>query len=87
MGPLSVDAIFSGMSRDSDKNRATLAKKGREMDRSAVTNKIVTPTAASDSLANISIKVSVSTLCRDSQKPEDTPLPTCGPPPLLSEEE
>ena len=36
--------------------------------------------------AKISIKVSVSTLSRDSQRPEDVPLPMSGPPSLLLEE-
>ena len=33
----------------------------------------------------IGIKVGVSTLCQDSYRPEDTPLPMCGPPLFLSE--
>ena len=31
LGPLSSDAIFSDMSRELDKNCATLEKKGRDM--------------------------------------------------------
>ena len=79
-------AIFADLSRDLGKNRATIAKKGREMDRSALANKIVTPTAASNPLAKIGINVSVSTLRRVSQSTEESTLPTRGPPPLLSED-
>ena len=56
------------------------------MDRSAVANKTVTPTAASNFLTNIGIKVSVSTLCHSSQRPVDAPLPTRGTSPLILEE-
>ena len=81
-----ADAIFDDLSRESDKNRATIEKKGREISRSAVANKAVTPTAASNALAKIGIKVSVSTLCQDIQRTADAPLPTRGPPLLFSEE-
>ena len=56
------------------------------MDRSALANKIVTPTAASNSLAKIGINVSVSTLRRVSQSTEDAPLPTRGTPLLFLED-
>ena len=84
--PLRADAIFSDMSRELYNNFATLSKKGYDMDRSAVANKTVTPTAASNFLTNIGIKVSVSTLCQDIQRTADAPLPTRGPPLLFSEE-
>ena len=54
------------------------------MDCNAVSNKIVTMTVASNSLAKIGIKMSVSTLCRYSQRPADTPLPTSGSMPFFS---
>ena len=56
LGPLRVDAIFADLPRNLDNNRATLAKKGREMPCSAVANKTLTPNAASNALANIYIK-------------------------------
>ena len=62
MGLLRPDAIFYGLSREPDKNCATLAKKRLDMARSAVDNKIVTLTADSNSLAKIGSKVSVLTL-------------------------
>ena len=46
LGPLRADAIFSDLSREADKNLKTFAKKGRDMARSAVANKIVTPTVS-----------------------------------------
>ena len=81
-----ADEIFADLSRESDKNRATLSNKGHEMARSAVSNKNVTPTAALNNIAKIGTKVSVSTLLRDSQRPVDAPLPTRGTSPLLLEE-
>ena len=81
-----MDSIFSGMSRELDNNHATLAKKGRYMAHSAVANKTITPNAASNALAKMSIKVSVLTLRQDSQKPADAPLPVPVPPLLFSEE-
>ena len=45
-----VDAIFSDLTRELDKNRTTLAKKGRDMARSAVANNNVTLTVASNAL-------------------------------------
>ena len=56
------------------------------MNLSTVTNKTLTPTAASNPLEKIGIKVSVSTLHQDSQRPENAPLPTRGPPPLFLKE-
>ena len=53
---------------------------------SSVSNKTVTLTVASNSLTKICIKVIVSTLLRDIQRPADTPLFTCGPLPFFSEE-
>ena len=46
LGPLRSYAIFADLSRELDKNCATLEKKGRDMDCSEVSNKTVTPTAA-----------------------------------------
>ena len=86
MGPLREDVIFTCLSRELDNNCATLSKKGYDMDRSAVANKTVTPTAASNFLTNIGIKVSVSTLCHSSQRPVDAPLPMHGPPMFFSED-
>ena len=83
MVPLGADAIFADMSRESDENCATLAEKVREMDRSEVVKKNVTPTEASNDLSNNGSKVSVSTLRQDSQRPADAPLPTRGTPPLF----
>ena len=77
---LMADAIFSGLSRESDKDHETLANKGREMDFISVRKNNVTMTAASNALAKIGIKVSVSTLRRDSQRPVDEPMPMRGPP-------
>ena len=74
-GPLRADVIFADLSRESDKNHATLANKGRDMARGIVTNKIVTLIAASNSNAKIGIRVSVSNLRQYSQGPADTPLP------------
>ena len=71
LGPLRVDAIFADLSRELDKNSATLAEKGREMACSAVANKVVTPSFASNALAKIGIKVRVSILRRDFQRPAD----------------
>ena len=65
--PLRADAIFDGMSRELDKNRATLAKKGCNMTHSAVANKTLPLTVASKSLAKIGINVSVSTPSRQSE--------------------
>ena len=48
MVPLIADSIFSDMSRDLDENRETLANKGHEIYYSAVSNKTLTPTAASN---------------------------------------
>ena len=76
--PWRADAIFDDLSRESDKNCATFSKNVRDMARRAFTNKTCTPTAASNYIAKIGIKVNVSTLCRDSQRPENAPLPTCG---------
>ena len=45
-----ADAIFADLKRESDKNRTTLAKKGRDMARIAVANNTVTLTAASNAL-------------------------------------
>ena len=56
------------------------------MDHIAVANKTVTPNAVSDALAKNGIKVIVSTLHWDSQRPADAPLPTRGPPLFFSEE-
>ena len=56
------------------------------MARSAVANKIVTPTVSSNALETNGIKVSVSTLRQDSQRPADATLPMCGPPPFFLEE-
>ena len=53
MGPLRADVIFADLSRESDNNRATLAKKGREMACSAVANNTVNPTADSNSLEKL----------------------------------
>ena len=78
-----MDAIISDLSRDSDENCATLAKKVLEMARSAVANKTTNPSATSNDLAKVGIKVSVSTLRQDSQRPVDTPLTKNGPPPFL----
>ena len=50
-----ADAIFSDLSRDPDKNRATFEKKGRDMACSSVSKNIVTKTAASNDLAKIGI--------------------------------
>ena len=86
MVPLGADAIFADMSRESDENCATLAEKVREMDRSEVVKKNVTPTEASNDLSNNGSKVSVSTLRQDSQRPADAPLTMCGPLLFLSEE-
>ena len=52
LGPFRVDEIFADLSRESDKNRATLSKKGREMAFSSVTNKTGNPTVASNPLNN-----------------------------------
>ena len=57
-----VDEIFADMSKELDKNRANLTKKGRKIDFNAVANKTLTPIAASNYLAKIGIKVSVLTL-------------------------
>ena len=81
-----MDAIFADLSRESDKNCVTLEKKGFEMAHSAVAKNNITPTAASNPLAKIGIKVNVSTLRRDSQRPADAPLPMHGPPPFFLEE-
>ena len=86
MGPLRADAIFADMSREFYKNRATLAKKVREMACSEVSNKTVTLTAASNALEKIGIKVIFSTLHRDSQRPAYAPLPPHGHPPFFLEE-
>ena len=83
MGPLRADTIFSDLSKELDKNRATLAKKVSEMARRVVANKTGTTNLHSNALANIGIKVSVSTLCRDSQRPANSPLPTHGTPPFF----
>ena len=80
LGPLRADVIFSGLSRDSENIGATLENKEHDMDHSAFANKIVTQTETSKSPEKIGIKVSVSTLCRDSQRPADATLPRCGPP-------
>ena len=56
------------------------------MDGSSVAKNTVTLTAASNSLENFGIKVSVSTLRQDSQRPADVPLPTLGPSSFFSEE-
>ena len=53
MGPLRADVIFAGLSRYSEKNNTTLAKKGREMACSAVANNTVNPTADSNSLEKL----------------------------------
>ena len=50
LGPLRMDAIFSDLTRELDKNRTTLAKKGHDMALSAVANKTVTLTAASNAI-------------------------------------
>ena len=59
MGPLRGDAILSDISRDSDNNCGTLAKNERDIDRTAVSKKTFTPTAASNYLAKIGIKLIV----------------------------
>ena len=64
MGPLRADAILADLSRELDSNCATLTNKGREMACSAVSNKTRTPTVASNLVAKIGIKVSVSTRFR-----------------------
>ena len=74
LGPFRSDAIFADMSWYSYENHETLAKKGHYMSYSAVSIKTLTPTVASKSLAKIGVKVSVSTLCEDSQKSADAPL-------------
>ena len=56
------------------------------MARSAFTNKTLNLTAASNELSKIGIKVSVSTVRRDSQRPVNAPLTTRGPPQFFSEE-
>ena len=56
------------------------------MARSAVSKNTLTPTAASNPLSKISIKVVFSTLRQDSQSPADGPLSLRGPPQLFSEE-
>ena len=84
--PLREDAIFSDLSRELYNHFATLLKKGLDMDGSSVAKNTVTLTAASNSLENFGIKVSVSTLRQDSQRPADAPLPMCGPPPFFLEE-
>ena len=43
-------------------------------------------TVASNALVKIGIKGSVSTLCRDSQRPEDAPMLMHGTTPFFSEE-
>ena len=53
MRPLRADAIFDDLSRELDKNSATISNKGLEMARNAVSNKIVTLTAASNALAKL----------------------------------
>ena len=55
LGLLRADVIFSDMSRDPDKNCATLEKKGRDMACSSVSKNIVTKTAASNDLEKIGI--------------------------------
>ena len=50
---LRVDAIFSYLSREFDDNRATLANNGNEMALSAVANKTLTQTAASNDLEKL----------------------------------
>ena len=59
LGSLRSDAIFADLSSKTDNNCATIAKTGREMARSSVDNRIVTPTAASNSLPKVGIKISV----------------------------
>ena len=86
LGPLREDEIFADMSRESDKNCATIANKGCEMAHSAVDNNTITPTSASNALANFFIKVSVSKIRPDSQRPSDAPLTTLGPTPFFLEE-
>ena len=86
LGPLRVDAIFSGLSSELDDNSATLSKKGRKMAHIEVANKTLTTTADSNSLAKTGIKVSVSTLRQDIQRTTYTPLPMGGPPPFFSGE-
>ena len=53
MVPLRVDAIFSYLSREFDDNCATLANNGNEMALSAVANKTLTQTAASNDLEKL----------------------------------
>ena len=48
-----ADANFADLSRDLDKNHATISKKGREMARNAVAKNIFTPTAASNALEKL----------------------------------
>ena len=57
LGLLRADTIFADMSRESDNNLSTIAKKGREMARSAAANKTINLTADSNTLAKIGIKV------------------------------
>ena len=52
---------------------------GHELSQSVVANYTFTLNAASNSLENFGIKVSVSTIRRDSQRPVDAPLPKSGP--------
>ena len=86
LGPLREDAIFDYVSKELYNNCTTPAEKVREMARSAVAKNTLTHTAASNSLAKIGIKVSVSILCRDIQRPSDAPLSMRGPLLFFSEE-
>ena len=86
MRPLRADAIFADLSREWDNNHANIEKKGCDMDCSAAANKTVTLTAASNALAKIGIKFSVSTLYQDIQRPVNAPLPISGPMLLFLEE-
>ena len=46
LGPLRADTIFDDLSRESDKNHVTLAKKVRESSCSKFSKKAIAPTAA-----------------------------------------
>ena len=83
-GPLSADTIFSDLSKESDKNHTTIAKKVCDMACSSPSKNTLTMTVASNALVKIGIKGSVSTLCRDSQSPEDAPMLMHGTTPFFS---
>ena len=53
-----MDAIFAGLSMESDNNSATIANKVLDMAQSAVSKNTATLNAASNSLAKNGIKVS-----------------------------